>query len=222
MNNPVKLVDKDGKRPDFPPGAFGQPDNIKASAIQQKVEPMMVEAARPAAMSTNYGASGSYLYGGGVSQSQTVLLKGQDNGTGNIYNKTNLGSGTPGADFSVGLEFTFLQGDSFLFNAQSLEGASKDQTVTAGGGGVVISLTKSTATTPEGGEVKSYGIKIGVGTSGIGYSVTDGNSTQIAGAQGSKEKEKQKDQYKEQQAEKQKQQNSQTMVSSFWNWMTNN
>lgn len=182
----------------------------------------MAEAARPIAVSTNYGASGSFLYGGGLSKSLSVLLKGQDECTGNIYDKTSVGTGSSGVDFSVGLEFSFLDGDSFLFNAQLLEGASKDHTVAFGSNGVVIGLTKSTAKTSEGATITSYGIKIGTGTSGPSYSVTEGNSTQVGGAKATEEKNQQREQHKQQQAEKQKQQNTQTMFSSFFKWITNN
>ncbi|WP_255493303.1 DUF6443 domain-containing protein [Dysgonomonas sp. HDW5B] len=215
MNNPMRFVDKDGKQTDFPPGFFGQPENIKASAIQQKVEPMMAEAARPAAISMSLGGSLAAGLAGGGSMSNTYLLKGQDQKTLNTYNTTEVGAGLPGGDISLGLSFTFLQGDSFTFNAQSIEGESVNETYSVGISGVVVGVTKSTALTQDGVPVITTGINIGLGSPGIGISATKGTTTQTGGAKETEEKKQQRDEYREQQSQKQKE-----IGNSFWNWMT--
>lgn len=222
-NNPVKLVDKDGKRPDFPPGAFGSSESITASAISQKVAPMQIQAAIPAAVSTNIGAT--YITKDGLgfsgSYSQSYLIKGQDEGTLNTYVKGANVIGKPGLSVTGGIEALFFKSeDSFLFNAQSLEGRSDDISITIGGKIWGVTLTKSTAVTQEDIVIETYGIQLGASAGSEknpvqGYTVGKGSTTQIQGAKGSKEKEKQRDQYKEQQRRKKEE-----IGNSLWNWLS--
>lgn len=68
--------------------------------------------------------------------------------------------GKPGLSVTGGIEASFFRSeDSFLFNAQSLEGKSDDISITIGGKVLGITLTKSTAVTQDGVVIDIYGIQ---------------------------------------------------------------
>ena len=223
LNNPVKLVDKDGKRPDFPPGAFGSPESITASAINQKVAPKQIQAATPAAVGTNIGAT--YITKDGLgfsgSYSQTYLTRGQDEGTLNTYVKGASVIGKSGFSVAGGIEASFYRSeDSFLFNAQSLEGKSDDISITIGGKVFGITLTKSTAVTQDGVVIDTYGIQFGASAGSAknpvqGYTIGKGSTTQIQGANDSDKKKQERVNYKEKRDQKQKE-----IGNSLWNWLS--
>lgn len=141
-------------------------------------------------------------------------MKGQDAGTLNTYVKGGGVTGTPGTSAGIGFELSFYgDKDSFLFNAQSLEGESIDMDASIIGKAFGITLTRSYAETEDGVPIISYGIQFGVG--GSGFSTGKSKSTQMQGAQSSDKKTEERGQYKEQQEQKQKE-----IGNSLWNWLT--
>lgn len=174
--NPVKLVDPNGKQSSFMDLGYAMMEPTPHStAAKQEAQKLEVHAAKPAAIGISVGVVGLFapmipmvgVFGGVLDVN--LITKGSEAGTVGIYFTLQGGAGLPNISGSGGTSvgMTHIKGDERLFTTKSMAGSSEKTEV----GYKAVSVSQAT-TIFEGGVAETNSIGLSKGKSMLPISAT--------------------------------------------------
>ncbi len=168
-NNPIKFIDKDGKRYDFPPigGLLGSPENLHRHIINQETEKLQIHAAKPAATSAAISGSIPVNLINTIMPGLEVILitKGPKEGTLGFYATLEITEGLPDVGGGGALNVYHVEGDERIIEEQSFAGKSNRSSKSVTLNKIGIGINKSEAEIYNGNRIVSQGISIDYGKS---------------------------------------------------------